>query len=163
MAKMALDESGRKYLVEIGLEPVGNRAILVEYTPNDNLGDKLAHFFSSETYILQMCKNELVLIPMHMRVVAGTVAYYSLENKVALQLSYSSIQSVEITEKGTNYMVSITTDTDTIRLLSPKKWVGAFMGATGRWHMNNMDDTLQMLKSLQANVAGLKHPMKNTL
>ena len=51
-------------------------------------------------------------------------------------------------------MVSITTDTDTIRLLSPKKEVGAFMGATGRWHMNNMDDTLQMLKSLQANVAG---------
>ena len=101
-----------------------------------------------------MCKNELVLIPVHMRVAAGTVAYYSLENKVALQLSYSSVQSVEITEKGTNYMVSITTDTDTIRLLSPKKGVGAFMGATGRWHMNNMDDTLQMLKSLQANVAG---------
>ena len=154
MAKMTLDESGRKYLMEIGLEPVGNRAILVEYAPNDNLGDKLAHFFSSEPYILQMCKNELVLIPVHMRVAAGTVAYYSLENKVALQLSYSSVQSVEITEKGSNYMVSIATDTDTIRLLSPKKGVGAFMGATGRWHMNNMDDTLQMLKSLQANVAG---------
>ncbi|MCI9198722.1 MAG: hypothetical protein HFH55_12700, partial [Lachnospiraceae bacterium] len=102
MAKMTLDETGRKYLVEIGLEPIGNRAILVEYAPNDNLGDKLAHFFSSEPYILQMCKNELVLIPMHMRVVAGTVAYYSLENKVALQLSYSSIRSVEITEKGLN-------------------------------------------------------------
>lgn len=153
MAKMTLDESGRKYLVEIGLEPVGNRAILVQYAPNDNLGDKLAHFFSSKPYILQMCKNELVLIPMHMRVVAGTVAYYSLENKVALQLSYSSIQSVEITGKGTNYMVSITTDTDTIRLLSPKKWVGA-LGATDRWHMNNIDDTLQTLKGLQANVAG---------
>lgn len=148
MAKMTLEEAGRKYLAEIGLEPVGNRAILVEYAPNDDLGDKLAHFFSSEPYILQMCKNELVLIPMHMHVAAGTVAYYSLENKVALQLSYSSIQSVEMTEKGTNYMVSITTDTDTIRLLSPKKGVGAFMGATGRWHMNHLDDTLQMLKSL---------------
>lgn len=154
MAKMTLDETGRKYLMEIGLEPVGNRAILVEYAPNDNLGDKLAHFFSSEPYILQMCKNELVLIPVHMRVAAGTVAYYSLENKVALQLSYSSVQSVEITEKGTNYMVSITTDTDTIRLLSPKKGVGAFMGATGRWHINNMDDTLQRLKGLKANAAG---------
>lgn len=153
MAKMTLDESGRKYLMEIGLEPVGNRAILVEYAPNDNLGDKLAHFFSSEPYILQMCKNELVLIPVHMRVAAGTVAYYSLENKVALQLSYSSVQSVEITEKGTNYMVSITTDTDTIRLLSPKKGVGAFMGATGRWHMNNMDDTLQMLLNIPAKKA----------
>ena len=153
MAKMTLDETGRKYLVEIGLEPIGNRAILVEYAPNDNLGDKLAHFFSSEPYILQMCKNELVLIPMHMRVVAGTVAYYSLENKVALQLSYSSVQSVEITEKGTNYMVSITTDTDTICLLSPKKGVSAFMGATGRWHMNNMDDTLQMLLNIPAKKA----------
>ena len=154
MAKMTLDETGRKYLVEIGLEPIGNRAILVEYAPNDNLGDKLAHFFSSEPYILQICKNELVLIPMHMRVVAGTVAYYSLENKVALQLSYSSIRSVEITEKGLNYMVSITTDTDTIRLQSPKKGVSAFMGSTGAWHMSNIDDTLQMLKGLQANVAG---------
>ena len=154
MAKMTLDEKGRKYLVEKGLEPFESKAILVEYAPNDNLEDKLAHFFSSEPYILQMCKNELVLIPMHMRVVAGTVAYYSLENKVALQLSYSSIQSVKITEKGTNYMVLITTDTDTIRLLSPKKGVSAFMGATGAWHMNNIDDTLQMLKSLQANVAG---------
>lgn len=93
MAKMTLDESGRKYLVETGLEPVGNRAILVEYAPNDNLGDKLAHFFGSEPYILQMCRNELVLIPMHMNVSCGTVAYYSLENKVALQLSYASVQS----------------------------------------------------------------------
>ena len=148
MAKMTLDETGRKYLVEIGLEPVGNRAILVEYAPNDNLGDKLAHFFGSEPYILQMCRNELVLIPMHMNVSCGTVAYYSLENKVALQLSYASVQSVEITEKGTNYMVSITTDTDTIRLLSPKKGVSAFLGATGAWHMNHLDDTLQMLKDL---------------
>ena len=49
MAKMTLDESGRKYLMETGLEPVGNRAILVEYAPNDTLGDKLAHFFGSES------------------------------------------------------------------------------------------------------------------
>lgn len=153
MAKMTLDETGRKYLVEIGLEPIGNRAILVEYAPNDNLGDKLAHFFSSEPYILQMCKNELVLLPMHTRIAVGTVLYYSLENKVALQLSYPSIQSVEVTEKGTNYMVAITTDTDTIHLLSPKKGVSAFMGATGAWHTNNIDDTLQMLKNLQADAA----------
>ena len=110
----------------------------MEYAPNDTLGDKLAHFFGSEPYILQMCRNELVLIPMHMNVSVdyicflptqrqkippqalclrrrrilhavtvyrlpgrnelvlipmhmnvscGTVAYYSLENKVALQLS----------------------------------------------------------------------------
>ena len=153
MAKMTLDEAGREYLVEIGLEPVGNRAILVQYAPNDNLGDKLAHLFTSEPYILQMCKNELVLLPMHTRIAVGTVLYYSLENKVALQLSYPSIQSVEITEKGTNYMVAITTDTDTIHLLSPKKGVSAFMGATGAWHTNNIDDTLQMLKNLQADAA----------
>ena len=104
-----------------------------------------------------MCQNELVFIPMHMHVAAGTVAYYTLENKVALQLSYSSIQSVGITEKGTNYRVSITTESDTICLLSPKKGVSAFMGATGTWHMNNIDDTLQMLKSLQGNAAdGIK-------
>ena len=153
MAKMTLDEAGREYLVEIGLEPIGKRAILVEYAPNDNLGDKLAHLFTSEPYILQMCKNELVLLPMHTRIAVGTVLYYSLENKVALQLSYPSIQSVEVTEKGTNYMVAITTDTDTIHLLSPKKGVSAFMGATGAWHMNNIDDTLQMLKNLQADAA----------
>ena len=151
---MTLDEKGRKYLMEKGLEPIESKAILVEYAPNDNLKDKLKHSFSSEPYILQMCKNELVLIPMHMHVVAGTVAYYSLENKVALQLFYSSIQSVEITEKGTNYIMSIMTDTDTIRLQSPKKGISAFMGTTGAWHMNNIDDTLQMLKGLQANVAG---------
>ena len=150
---MTLDEAGREYLVEIGLEPVGNRAILVQYAPNDNLGDKLAHLFTSEPYILQMCKNELVLLPMHTRIAVGTVLYYSLENKVALQLSYPSIQSVEVTEKGTNYMVAITTDTDTIHLLSPKKGVSAFMGATGAWHTNNIDDTLQMLKNLQADAA----------
>ena len=155
MAKMTLDESGRKYLVEIGLEPIGNRAILVEYAPNDDLRlkDRLENLFSSKSYILQMCKNELVLIPMQMHV-TGAFIYYSLENKVALQLSYSSIQSVEITEKGTNYIISIMTDTDTIRLQSPKKEVSVFMGAIGTWHMNNIDDTLQMLKSLHANVAG---------
>ena len=90
---------------------------------------------------------------MHTRIAVGTVLYYSLENKVALQLSYPSIQSVEVTEKGTNYMVAITTDTDTIHLLSPKKGVSAFMGATGAWHTNNIDDTLQMLKNLQADAA----------
>lgn len=56
-------------------------------------------------------------------------ANYSLEKKIALQLSYSSIQSVEITEKGINYAVSIMSDTDTIHLLAPKKEVSAFMGA----------------------------------
>ena len=48
MAKMTLDESGRKYLAEIGLEPIGNRAILVEYAPNDNLGD--LRRYSLQTY-----------------------------------------------------------------------------------------------------------------
>ena len=53
--------------------------------------------------------------------------------------------------------MSIMTDTDTIRLQSPKKGISAFLGSTGAWHMSNIDDTLQMLKSLQGNAAdGIK-------
>ncbi len=92
-----------------------------------------------------------------------------LKKEIALQLFYSSIQSVEITEQGMNYVIAITTDTDAIRLLAQKKELSelrssgtltteqsflniGIMGMqhieTLNWHKQNIDSTLQMLKSM---------------
>ncbi|MCB7306114.1 hypothetical protein NE683_14085 [Bariatricus massiliensis] len=159
---MATEKTIHQYLKEAGFEPVENKAIIVKYAPSDTLSEKLASFFSTEYYVLQMCKSELVLIPV--RAMSTT-----LKKDIALQLSYSSIHSVEVKAEKTNYAIAIMTDTDTIHLLSQKKELSEFrssgtlatgqsflnIGAMGtmltkplNWHRENIDDTLQMLQSL---------------
>ena len=150
---MADEKTAYRYLEEIGLEPIEHRAIIVKYAPeSDDLSSKVKNFFSSEYYVLQMCKEELVL----MRVLVCAVC--TLEKKIALRLPYSSFRSVEVTDIGMSYRITIGTDTGTICLLAQIKELSelrssgvcaGLMGVPGTWHKNNLDDTLQMLKSLQ--------------
>ena len=150
---MADEKTAYRYLKESGLEPIEHKAIIVKYaSESDDLGSKVKNFFSSEYYVLQMCKDELVL----MRVLVNAVC--TLEKKIALRLPYSSVRSVEITDIGMRYRITIGTDTGTICLLAQIKELSelrssgvcaGLMGVPGTWHKNNLDDTLQMLKSLQ--------------
>ena len=150
---MADEKTAYRYLKESGLEPIEHKAIIVKYAPeSDDLGSKVKNFFSSEYYVLQMCKDELVL----MRVLVNAVC--TLEKKIALRLPYSSVRSVEVTDIGMSYRITIGTDTGTICLLAQIKELSelrssgvcaGLMGVPGTWHKNNLDDTLQMLKSLQ--------------
>ena len=150
---MADEKTAYRYLEEIGLEPIEHRAIIVKYAPeSDDLSSELKNFSSTEYYVLQMCKDELVL----MRVLVWAVC--TLEKEIALRLPYSSVRSVEVTDIGMSYRITIGTDTGTICLLAQIKELSelrssgvcaGLMGVPGTWHKNNLDDTLQMLKSLQ--------------
>lgn len=151
---MAEEKTAYRFLKESGLEPIEHMAIIVKYAPeNDDFSSKAKNLFSSEYYVLQMCKDELVL--MRVLLCAGC----TLEKKIALQLPYSSVRSVEVTDIGMSYKITIVTDTDTICLLAQIKELSelrssgvcaGLMGVPGTWHKNNLDGTLQMLKSLQA-------------
>lgn len=151
---MAEEKTAYRFLKESGLEPIEHMAIVVKYAPeNDDFGSKVKNFFCSDFYALQMCKDELVL----MRVLVSAVC--TLEKKIALRLPYSSVRSVEVTDIGMSYRITIVTDTDTICLLAQIKELSelrssgvcaGLMGIPGTWHKNHLDGTLQMLKSLQA-------------
>ena len=136
---------------EAGFEPIEDKGIVVKYAP-ENLSAKIANFFSMEFYVLQLCKDELVLVPFS-TITAG------LKKEVTLQIPYSTIKSVAVTEDMLNYQIAITTDTDTIRLTAQQKELSDFR-STGmlafyndglkmsNWHKENLDGTLEALKNI---------------
>lgn len=162
---MATEKSIYEYLEEAGFAPVENRTIIVECESREALSKKNRDFFSDDYYILQLCKDELVLIPFQ-------AMSTSLKKEIALRLPYASIRAVDVKETGMmgmSYEIIITTDTDRIRLLAQKeKWsefrhsgtlamgvsflsvgvMGAMLTKRYNWHSSNMDGTLKALQTL---------------
>ena len=151
---MASEKTLLTVLAELGLEPLDDRAIVVKFAP-ENLSAKIARFFSMEFYVLQLCTDKLVLLPFSQLTLA-------LKREVALEIPYSEIQSVSINEDGLNYLVTITTLDDTIRLTTQQKelmgfrtsamlsWDGIkfIYGSDDTWHGRNLDATLADLAKL---------------
>ena len=82
-----------------------------------------------------------------------------LKKEVTLQIPYSEIKSVEITEDMLNYQIAIITDTDTIRLTAQQKELSGFRSTgmlafyndglkVSNWHKENLDGTLKMLSDI---------------
>lgn len=148
---MATEKKVFEIIKEAGFEPIEDKGIVVKYAP-DNLSAKIANFFSMEFYVLQLCKDELVLVPFS-TITAG------LKKEVTLQIPYSTIKSVAVTEDMLNYQIAITTDTDTIHLTAQQKELSGFR-STGmlafyndglkmsNWHKENLDGTLEALKNI---------------
>lgn len=148
---MATEKKVFEIIKEAGFEPIEDKGIVVKYAP-ENLSAKIANFFSMEFYVLQLCKDELVLVPFS-TITSG------LKKEVTLQIPYSTIKSVEVTEDMLNYQIAITTDTDTIRLTTQQKELSGFR-STGmlafyseglkmsNWHKENLDGTLETLKNI---------------
>ena len=82
---MATENKVWKVIQDLGFDPIENMGIIVKYAP-ENLSAKIANFFSMEFYVLQLCKTELVLIPI------GTVT--SVKKEISLQIPYSTIKSI---------------------------------------------------------------------
>lgn len=151
---MASEKTLLTVLAELGLEPLDDRAIVVKFAP-ENLSAKIARFFSMEFYVLQLCTDKLVLLPFSQLTLA-------LKREVALEIPYSEIQSVSVNEDGLNYLVTITTLDDTIRLTAQQKelmgfrtsamlsWDGIkfIYGSDDTWHGRNLDATLADLAKL---------------
>lgn len=163
---MTKEKSIYKIMEENGYAPIENRGIIVKYAPNNSLVSKFTNFFTLEYYVLQLCKDELVMIPIKPLNMGG------VKEKIVLQLPYSAIQSVKVSEHKMNYEVVIVTDTDTISLVVQKEeWsefrssgslatglgfmnVGILGAATSdfksmNWHGRNVNDTLSVLQNLK--------------
>ena len=148
---MANEQRIRDILIDAGFEPIEDRGIVVKFAPA-NLSAAIANFFSMEFYVLQMCRDELVLIPFSQ--LTGT-----LEKSVTLEIPYASIRSVEVLEELLNDRITITTDTDVIAFTAQQKELSGWRTSSvlswymdglkiSSWHAENMDGTLKALQSL---------------
>lgn len=99
-----------------------------------------------EFYVLQLCREELVLVPFS-TLTAG------LKKEVTLQIPYADIRSVEVREDLLNYQIVIQTGSDMIRFTTQQKELsefrtsGALSGAMN-WHRKNLDATLKSLREM---------------
>ena len=112
-------------------------------------------------------KEEIVFLPIQVILFAG----FFPKKEIALRIQYDTLQPVKITEAGKlNYEVTVTTDTDIIRLsVQNKEWsefrsagtaaagnsflnVGAFAASKSwqsiNWHRQNLDNTFSLLQNL---------------
>ena len=164
---MASEKNVRKIIKELGYEPKEHACIVVKYAPDDSLGSKLSHFFTLDYYIMQLCEEEIVFIPLQVIFFAGIFP----KKEIALRIPYDTLRPVKIAEVNKlNYEVTVTTDTDTIRLsVQKKEWsefrssgtvatgnsflnVGAFAASKSwqsiNWHRQNLDNTFSLLQNL---------------
>ena len=165
---MASEKNVSKIIKELGYEPKEHACIVVNYAPDDSLGSKLSHFFTLEYYIMQLCEEKIVFVPLRVIFFAGMFP----KKEIALRIPYDTLRSVKITEVNKfNYEVTFTTDTDTIRLsVQKKEWsefrssgtvatgnsflnVGALAAASKdwksiNWHRQNLDNTFSLLQNL---------------
>lgn len=149
---MARDDQVWRFAQEAGYGPMENRCIIVQYALR-NLSEKIAKFFQSKQfYVLQMCKSELILLPFDFLT--------NLEKDVALVLPYQDICSVSLADEMLNTIITIQTDTDTIRLSAQQEALSdcrssgvlatQYLGGIKNWHKENLDDTLKALMDLNA-------------
>ena len=142
----------RKFTQEAGYKPLEDRCIIVKYAP-ENLSEQFAAFFNSEFYVLQMCEHEIVLLPFN-------TTWGNLRKDVSLVLPYGDIQSVELKDDLLNTVITIRTESDTIRLTTQQAelsdlrssgiYASIYSGFFKNWHKENLDDTLQALITLGA-------------
>lgn len=151
---MAHENKIKQFAQEAGYEPLEGRCIIVRPAP-DNLSEKIVSFLKSfvecDMCVLQMCKNELILLPFD-------PMWASLRKDVSLVLPYEKIQSVELGEDLLNTLITIRTDDDEIRLTTQQAALSDFrttglhatqyVGGYKNWHKENLDGTLQALKGL---------------
>ena len=100
---MAKETKVWEIIREAGFEPIENKSIIVSYAPAD-LSDAIVKFLgvSTEFLVLQICREELVLIPF------GKLDW-GLKKDVALSIPFAEIIDVEIRESALNYRLTIKT------------------------------------------------------
>ena len=142
----------KKFVQELGYQPLEDRCIIIKYAP-ENLSEQIMAFFNSEFYVLQMCEHEIVLLPFN-------TTWGNLRKDVSLVLPYEDIQSVELEDDMLNTVITIRTESDTIRLTTQQAelsdlrssgiYASIYAGNFKNWHKENLDDTLQALITLGA-------------
>lgn len=134
-----------------GYAPIENRNIIVSYAPA-NISDSIVKFLgcSNEFFVLQICTDELVLVPFS-KMTRG------LKREVALAIPFSTIESIQVSSSALNYIITIKTENDELRLSTQQKELSDFRLAgllanedIGKnWHKENLDATLEALRVLK--------------
>lgn len=148
---MAKETKVWEIIKSAGYDPIENKNIIVSYAPR-NLSDSIVKFLgcSNEFFVLQICKDALVLVPF------GKLMM-ELKKEVALEIPLNTIKQIEVKPNGLNYSITIETKTDVITLSAQQKELSdmRFSGMLGNngivnknWHKENLDKTLDMLKNL---------------
>ena len=147
---MAKEAKVWEIIREAGFEPIENKSIIVSYAPA-NLSDAIVRFLgvSTEFFVLQICRDELVLVPF------GRLDW-GLKKDAALVIPFSEIMDVEIKEAALNYHITIRTEKVVITLSAQQKELSALRSSgmlggsltEGNWHSENLDSTLQMLQEI---------------
>ena len=143
----------QKFTQEAGYKPLEDRCIIVKYAP-ENLSEQITAFFNSEFYVLQMCEHEIILLPFN-------TTWGNLRKDVSLALPYGDIQSVELKDDMLNTVITIRTESDTIRLTTQQAelsdlrssgiYASIYSGFFKNWHKEDLDGTLKALTELGNN------------
>ncbi|MDC7288920.1 hypothetical protein NXH76_14010 [Blautia schinkii] len=138
---------------DAGYEPIENKNIIVSYAPA-NISDSVAKFLncSNEFFVLQICKDELVLVPFS-KMTRG------LKKEVALTIPFNTIESIDVSPFALNYIITIKTKDDELRLSTQQKELSDFRTSAllanenigKNWHKINLDETMDALKALKNN------------
>lgn len=148
---MAKDTKIWEIIKGAGYTPIENKNIIVSYAP-ENLSDSIVKFLkgSNEFFVLQICKDALVLVPFG-KMTRG------LKREVVLEIPLDTIRRTEVTLNGLNYLITVETEKDVITLSAQQKELSDMrlsgtLGSNGifnkNWHKENLDETLEMLKNL---------------
>lgn len=158
---MAAEKKVAEVIKAAGYEPLEDRAIIVTYGCA-NLSEKIARFFHNEFFVLQICKDSIVLVPF------GKM-FLDLKKNVTLEIPFSSVREVRVSEDMLNYRIELDTEEGNILLSTQQKELSEFrtsgmlstgmngLGAgmsvakylkIGNWHRKNLDATLNTLKGL---------------
>ena len=140
----------QKFTQAAGYKPLEDRCIIVKYAP-ENLSEQITAFFNSEFYVLQMCEHEIILLPFN-------TTWGNLRKDVSLVLPYGDIQWVELKDDMLNTVITIRTESDTIRLTTQQAelsdlrssgiYASIYSGFFKNWHKENLDGTLKALTEL---------------
>ena len=152
---MANTKRINQVLEKLNYEPEEGKAIVVSYAP-ENLSDRIRQFFCNSFsynnfFALSFCKESIVLLPFS--------SYWpDVKKKVTLELPFSSIHGVEVSESGLDYRIDIQLDNEVISLTAQQAELSALRtsGALSledytfihNWHTKNLRGTLQALQEL---------------
>lgn len=148
---MAKENKLYEYLKEKGFSPKEGKSIVVKYEAKD-LGNKIESFFLPKFFILTLCENEIVIVPVKGDFVS------KIENEIELSIAYSDIDSIEIEEVLLNYSLVINTKEDTLKFTAQQGGLNDLRGSsmhtaknwfgTKNWHKENIDGTLKELEKI---------------
>ena len=158
---MANTKRMNEILAKIGYEPEEGKMIVVSYAP-ENLSDRIVKllgsiFWTNNFYALAFCKESIVLLPFS-SYWADVKKEAVLKKEGVLELPYSFIREVNVSETGLSYRIDIQLEDEVISLTAEQAELSLLRGSgmysledwtfVNSWHKNNLKGTLKALEEI---------------